>query len=336
MASEILGTAGDNRLQDTSAAEVISGLDGNDTLINLSNFDTLYGGNGADILRISQPSAAYLHVVAFGDAGNDLLRMMPACDSANLFGGDGADTLHGTGQLGYFAGGSGADVIIGGPGTSYRTNRILAYGDSGADTLTGIWNAYGGDGADLLRHCHIAAGGNGRDTLMGTGLDDFLSDDGTDARRNFFYGGYGHDQITGGIGSDRIEGGRLGDTISGSYGDDVIYGGGGRDLIAGGFGRDQLWGGTGADVFVFSAAAEMGIQTTADVIKDFVPGQDRIELAFDTLHFIGTRHFSQTAGEVRFEASTHRLQIDTDGNGTTDASLVLVGVTALTAHDLIL
>lgn len=372
MAAEILGNDAANFLKDTAEAEVIRGLGGNDTLVNLANFDTLYGGDGGDTLRLSQPSKAYFHVVGYGDAGNDLLRMRPGCDVANLFGGAGADTIFGTGHGGYFTGATEADLIIGGPRSTWQTNRILAYGDAGNDTMTGIWDAYGGDNADLMKGCHIASAGNGRDTVGGTTLGDYLSDDGTDRQHNFFYGGGGNDQIIGGHGTDWIEGGSQNDVVWGRSGGDVLFGGAGRDQIFGGsgqdflagddgrdslsggtsndrldggdggdtlsgdLGRDVLWGGTGADIFLFSALDETGRGASSDVICDFVPGEDRIKLAFGPLTFIGTDAFSKSHGEVRFDAPLHRLQIDMDGNGVTDAAIVLDGITDLTPHDLIL
>ena len=72
------------------------------------------------------------------------------------------------------------------------------------------------------------------------------------------------------------------ETLSGSAADDVIDGGGGDDRLAGGAGddvlidgagHDRLTGGAGADIFVLAADGD------SDVIADFDPGQDRLDLS---------------------------------------------------------
>ncbi len=72
------------------------------------------------------------------------------------------------------------------------------------------------------------------------------------------------------------------DTLTGNAGDDalfgiaganVIEGGAGDDLIAGGTGNDTVTGGAGEDVFVISLG--MG----QDIITDFTPGEDHLDLA---------------------------------------------------------
>lgn len=74
-------------------------------------------------------------------------------------------------------------------------------------------------------------------------------------------------------GVDRIAGGNDGDWLFGQEGDDAIAGGGGNDLISDGSGADQLSGGSGGDVFYLS------YDQAADMITDFDPAQDRIDLS---------------------------------------------------------
>ena len=55
----------------------------------------------------------------------------------------------------------------------------------------------------------------------------------------------------------------------------------GRDRLVGGEGDDTLWGGKAADVFVYRGAAG------DDLIRDFAPGVDRIDLTALGLHGLG-------------------------------------------------
>ncbi|WP_424927726.1 hypothetical protein [Amaricoccus tamworthensis] len=62
------------------------------------------------------------------------------------------------------------------------------------------------------------------------------------------------------------------DTLLGRAGDDTIFGGADDDTIDGGTGSDDLTGGPGNDVFRFATG------DGSDVIRDFVKGQDTIEV----------------------------------------------------------
>ena len=90
------------------------------------------------------------------------------------------------------------------------------------------------------------------------------------------------------VGTDRIQSGSTtwSDLISGSttinvldgrWGNDALLGQEGDDTLIGGTGFDWLTGGAGADLFQFDAAAL--IAGEFDVIWDFVPGLDRIEIS---------------------------------------------------------
>lgn len=85
-----------------------------------------------------------------------------------------------------------------------------------------------------------------------------VSDDG-----DFILGRQGNDVIRAGSGEDHIHGGS---------GRDLIRGGGAADVIEGERGNDQVRGGRGRDVFQFDE------DSGRDVIRDFRPGFDRIEL----------------------------------------------------------
>lgn len=142
----------------------------------------------------------------------------------------------------------------------------------------------GGDGRDFI------AGGDGNDHLDGgTGNDSLFGDAGNDALLgnsgdDLLDGGAGDDKLSGGDGADSLFGGDGNDTLwgdagddllKGMAGDDVLFGGAGQDTLFGGEGSDTLYGGTGADTFVVEHGAAMDV----DVIADFDPNQDVIDLS---------------------------------------------------------
>ncbi len=107
-------------------------------------------------------------------------------------------------------------------------------------------------------------GGKGHDTLNGFAGDDRL------------FGGVGSDRLDGGAGSDVLNGAAGNDVAFGGAGADKIIGGGGIDRLNGGSGNDWFRGGADRDIFIFAEGADR------DVVKDFTPGTDRINLrAFD-------------------------------------------------------
>ena len=87
------------------------------------------------------------------------------------------------------------------------------------------------------------------------------------------HGGLNDDVLIGGAGDDTLSGGE--DQLYGNAGADLIEGGVGNDTLDSGTGNDVLEGGAGADVFVFNAASTNG----ADIITDFMRGQDLLEIA---------------------------------------------------------
>ena len=115
-------------------------------------------------------------------------------------------------------------------------------------------------------------------------------------------------------------------------------------------------GGSGADHFVFKAENESGTELgSADIIADFVQGQDRIDLsALDASSLItGNNAFvwmgtvastNSTSGELRFEQvdnegtdNDYTLVIaDTDADTSSEFMIKLLGLYDLTASDFIL
>jgi uncharacterized protein len=89
--------------------------------------------------------------------------------------------------------------------------------------------------------------------------------------------------------------------LSGSAGDDILIGGGGADLIA---------SGDGADLLAYTSMRDAG-----DVVTDFVPGTDRIDLRTLLAAYGYAGNDAVAEGFVRFQAviGGSSVQIDTDG-----------------------
>ena len=102
---------------------------------------------------------------------------------AYIDGGEGSDTISGSGGNDYLVGGEGNDILHGGAGNDYLL------GGSGDDTLNG------NDGNDTL------LGGVGNDILNGGAGNDIL--DGG-AGNDILNGGAGNDILTGGLGIDTL------------------------------------------------------------------------------------------------------------------------------------
>lgn len=153
-------------------------------------------------------------------------------------------------------------------------------------------------------------------------------------------------------GADRLVGDAKDNRIDGKGGNDTIDGGAGNDTIIGGAGYDILTGGAGKDTFVFASAADIGDRPGArDVITDFTPGQDKIDLsAIDAnsklagnqdFNFIAANNgsFTKTPGELAWHTEAARgitvVQGDIDGDGVHDFELELTGLLSLKASDFI-
>lgn len=254
---------------------IISGLDGNDTIYATTSSstvknDVLDGGLGSDNL--------------YGYAGNDTLKGGVGNDY--LYGDSGDDTYIfnlGDGQD-YISDTSGADKIIFGAGISTTDIQVVRSSATGTNsyghdliltiagttdklTLSYFFNNSGSwtpsdsnkieqfvfaDGTiwtptDILEKARSVYGTNVGETLYGY-----------DDQNNILFGLDGNDTIYATTSSSSIRN----DALYGGTGNDTLYGYAGADTLDGGQGTDYLYGDIGNDTYLFNAGYG------ADTIQD--------------------------------------------------------------------
>ena len=124
------------------------------------------------------------------------------------------------------------------------------------------------------------------------------------------------------------------------------------DILTGGRGVDLLTGGAGRDIFRFEATTDSGAALgTRDIIRDFMQGEDRIDLsAIDAntsllargdqaFNFIGQGTKFTAPGQLRYSYQIISgkeytiVEGNTDSGSAADFSVALLGHHALTAND---
>lgn len=307
---------------------LVEGGEGNDDLTGTDEADDMQGHAGNDKL-----SAGKGYDVLSGDDGNDTLSGGEDDDSA--FGGKGNDVLNGDDGNDYLVGGEGNDTLTGGKGGDH----FSLSGDSGHDTITDFNPEE--DTIDLwvegitfkdLKSEKTADGlkvswGESSVLLKGVTVD--LSEDwfyvgniiidpipgefltGTDGDDDL-KGGDGWDAISGGKGNDKLSGGKESDQLNGEDGNDVLDGGEGYDNLDGGAGNDTMTGGEGGDSYYLYD------NSGHDVITDFKPGEDAINLYADGVKF----------EDLKSEKTSDGLKVSWGDN-----SVLLKGVTADLSED---
>ena len=199
----------------------------------------------------------------------------------------------------------------------------------------------GGLGNDKLH------GGLGKDKLNGGAGKDFL-DGGDDTDE--INGNSGNDNLVGGSGRDSLFGGSGKDTLSGGVDNDILKAGDGNDKLIADAGKEVMTGGKGHDTFVFLNESMLNQSIRLqDVIKDFVTGTDVIDLSIidantnttatnDSFTFINNQAFDSTdaTGQLRYDASNHKLYASTDSDTHAEVVIQLNGVSSLNVSDFIL
>ena len=272
----------------------------------------VFGQGGNDTISLDEANGALPAAQLFGGDGNDTLSGGSGNDL--LFGQNGNDIINGKAGNDMLFGGAGNDVMDGGTGDDQ------VFGQSGNDRM--IWNPgggndlmEGGDGSDTAE----VNGGNGAETFTITANGTrvrfdrttpapFFLDIGTTENLVVNANG-GDDVITAGNGLANLiqltlDGGDGNDTITGGDGNDTLIGGNGNDVITGGRGNDVALLGTGNDTFVWNPGDG----------SDTVEGQD----GFDTLQFNGANvnenvNISASGSRVRFTRDVGNVTMDING-----------------------
>jgi serralysin len=318
--------SGDDVLNGSSLADSINAGAGNDTLDGGFSADTMNGGIGNDTYIIDNASDIIAETSTLAteiDTVNSSISYTLPANVENL-------TLTGTAKVN---------------STGNAQNNTLL-GNSAANTLNGN------------RGMDIMDGGDGNDIYVVDNINDIVVEQYGDAIA-------GIDTVRASVSytlSDYIEnltltgttaingtGNTLNNVLTGNVKSNFLKGDAGNDILIGGLGKDNLTGGLGADKFKFAAVTETGITaTTRDTITDFKTAQaDKIDLsAIDAntalvgnqvFSFIGTATFSANAvGQLRFDAVSHLVYGSNDADIAPEFSILLTGVTSLTATDFIL
>ncbi len=243
---------------------ILSGGQGEDTLVGSDYRDGLHGGLGKDVIAGRGGSDLILGDFTYEPSEplqRDQVARRPSFpayprtsnafdiaegDNDVVFGGTGIDEIWGEGGDDWISGGDDYDFIVGGTGSD------TLIGDAGDDTLI----ADGRYGAALPGDQDVLDGGDGNDGLISVAGDDlFFGGAGDDhisagSGDNFAYGGDGNDEVgVTGAGRNEIYGEAGNDSLRGGTGDDYLDGGEGDDLLLGSAGADILNGGPGNDIF---------------------------------------------------------------------------------------
>ena len=270
----LTGTANGDTLNGDTNNDTLDGVGGDDTISGLAGSDSLLGGDGNDIVS--------------GGSGNDTLN-----------GGAGADTL---------IGGLGNDSVIGGVGNDVFKVENGFGSDTIMDFVPGTdiidFSATSTKFTDLTitqndADTHIADG-NGNTLILqnvsasNVAESDFLfyvappiSTVGTSGNDSIV-GDENNDTLSGAQGDDTISGEEGADLLNGDDGHDKLFGGGGTDTIDGGNGNDTIEGGTGNDILTGGNDADIFVQNGnfgADIITDFAPGVDTLDLSASVARF---------------------------------------------------
>ncbi|AVH64590.1 beta strand repeat-containing protein [Nostoc sp. 'Peltigera membranacea cyanobiont' N6] len=206
----ITGTAYNDYLVGTDRDDTLSG---SENPLSGGGNDTIIGGAGNDVL-----SAGGGDSTLYGDTGNDLLSVFDSSADNLLFGGDGNDSLNGSGE--YYGFGSGDNTLYGGTGDDSLTARFatgnnLLDGGDGNDYLS-ISDSYYDEGYYSASGDNTLNGGTGNDILNTA----YTTGD------NLLYGGDGNDSFY--IGSpppspyDPTYSIPVNQTVDGGTGDDFL------------------------------------------------------------------------------------------------------------------
>lgn len=344
--NEFTGTELNNTMTGTVGVDVIDGLGGNDVIRALDGDDIIDGGTGGDRM--------------YGGKGDDVFFVDSSADMVFESLNEGRDTVN-TSIAAFTLGSNVESLIYLGDAAFKGTGNSLANsitggagndlldGKAGADTLTGL----AGDDTyriDNAADVVVEGADGGRDLIMSSvsigslaaNVEDLLLL-GTSALNGS--GNELNNTMTGNTAANKLSGFAGDDVLAGGSGNDSLNGGDGNDVLNGGLGKDTMTGGTGADRFVFANIAESRKGTAGDIIGDFETGIDKIDLSLidastlvagdQAFAYVGSDVFT-AAGQLRFDAASHSLLGDVNGDMVADFTIQLPTINSLSQDDFLL
>ncbi|MCC0016241.1 MAG: calcium-binding protein [Rhodobiaceae bacterium] len=251
----------------------LNGDEGVDTITANSNFSTVFGGEGDDILISNAAGATLSYISAPGAVTVNL-------STNTVSGGDGNDVISG------FRNVSGSDLF-----GDHLTGNAFANtigGKGGADTLIGLAGndiLIGGAGIDTM------IGGTDDDTYNVEETGDIVSEapgEGTDlveATATFTLPDNVENLTLKGSGVIDGFGNGLANVLIGNFQSNLLVGGGGADVIDGKQGADTMVGGPGDDIFI--------VDDTGDTVSDGAgEGTDQVNSYVGFTLFANLEHLS--------------------------------------------
>ena len=288
------GNALRNDIIGNQGANLLQGYAGDDRLTGGLGKDTLRGGEGNDDLVLTAPDNLVAGEIYDGGNGKDEL------------------VVNGGSEINF------STVTLTSIEWLYSNAQVTKFTAAQLDAFTRI-DAYTvavttGGAIDLRDLEYLYSGANFKLSAAGNTID--------------FTGRTFGQKVSGDAvsGADIIRGGNGSSNFDGGAGNDLIVGGAAADTLSGGVGADTLTGGLGADRFTWDALNEGG-----DRITDFSAAQgDKLVFA-DLLKggfvYRGAQAFTGGSdnSEARFAGGA--LQVDANGDGTTDLTITLSGIT---------
>ena len=251
---------------------------------------------------------------------------------------DPTDATDYNGDDNYVAGGTGADSITGGAGDDMldgNAGNDTLMGGAGDDTLTGGTGAdslSGGSDDDML-YADLAdltapggvAGGDDDDTLSFEMSEVAIEVAPTTAGNptTAYTAPADIEKVVGSPHDDKLTLADLtpGGTLMGGDGADMLTGGTGADTLMGGAGDDTLDGGGGADMLTGGSGADTFVWGDDDTIKDFNPGEDKLDLrALTGVNTANDVTLEDKLGGVTITAATESIFLEGVSKEDLDAS----------------
>ncbi len=302
----------------TIREDVLEGTDGNDILYSIVDGEGDYYYKIAGWLGNDKIYAGGLRDYVWAGGGDDIVYGYNGDD--DIYGQDGVDVLHGEEGIDYLFGGNDGDFLYGGAGNDSM------WGESGSDHYF----------VDQSNDNVIEAVNAGNDSVHTT-INFTLPNN----VEHLFLGGTAisgvgnnlPNTVQGNGSANTINGMDGNDFLSGLGGNDTILGGNGNDLIRGGNGIDHSTGNSGADTFDFDYVTESPEGNNRDLITDFTPGSDKLDLSTidANLNIAGNQAFTASQGSYVSGILT------ADVIGGADIQIGLIGAPALNASvDIIL